>query len=94
MRDLPGPARDGVHGVIAEFEEQRSLEAFCARNADTLECLLQARASAQGVEPWIASSLTSLRTETGRRLGREALETDPAAWWDDAVVAAQANRTA
>lgn len=43
VRDLPAVLADGLLGIIAEMEASATPEAACARDADKLECLLQAR---------------------------------------------------
>jgi putative hydrolase of HD superfamily len=68
VRPLPEPAASMIRGAVAEYEAGQTPEARCARDADKLECLLQAREYAdqghQNLQPWIDSSLASLRTAT------------------------------
>ncbi len=82
---LPRPLAAGLRGLVAEHEGRASLEADCARDADKLEMLLQARAYAeQGythMEPFVESALAALRTRSGR-LAEAALRVSPAAWWE------------
>ncbi|MER7501688.1 HD domain-containing protein [Nonomuraea pusilla] len=84
MDGVPGPVADMVRDAVAEYEEKASLEAVCARDADKLECLLQAveyrEQGHQNVQPWIDSSLAALKTTTGRRLAEEALRTGTLEW--------------
>ena len=81
---LPDAARKSVQEAVAEYEAQQTPEARCAKDADKLECLIQAieyqdagYARAQG---WIDSSRSSLRTDTARRIADAALHTSPLAW--------------
>ncbi|WP_308283177.1 HD domain-containing protein [Pseudonocardia nigra] len=83
---LPEAAATTVREAVTEYESQISPEARCARDADKLECLLQAveyRAGGNaGVEGWIASSREALRTDTALRIAEVAVRTSPLAWRD------------
>lgn len=61
-----------------------SWEAQYAKDADKLECLIQAvEYRHQGVATvgrWIDSSLAALKTDTARELAQEVLEAEPLAW--------------
>jgi putative hydrolase of HD superfamily len=82
--ECPPEVAATVRGAIAEFEAGETPESVCARDADKLECLVQAveyrHQGVSTVQNWIDSSLTGLRTETARRLAAEILEADPLAW--------------
>ena len=60
-------------------------ESRCSRDADKLDCLLQAREyQSQGnehMQPWIDSMVAAVSTETGKRLAAAAQEVAPGAWW-------------
>lgn len=81
---LPDTARKTVREAVAEYQAQQTPEAHCAKDADKLECLLQALeyqdAGYTRVQGWIESSRTNLRTETARRIADAALHTSPLAW--------------
>ncbi len=82
--ELPEAARKTVHEAVAEYEAQQTVEARCARDADKLECLLQAieyrDAGYARVQGWIDSSHAALRTDIARRIAYAALHTSPLAW--------------
>jgi putative hydrolase of HD superfamily len=84
VRPLPEPAGSMIRGAVAEYEAGQTPEARCARDADKLECLLQAREYAdqghQNLQPWIDSSLASLRTATAREIAAEALTQNSLDW--------------
>jgi putative hydrolases of HD superfamily len=84
-RDLPSAMTDAFLAVIREAEDGASLEAICARDADKLECLLQAREyqrqGHQDVQQWIDNMAAAVRTPTGRALAQAALIADPGEWW-------------
>jgi putative hydrolase of HD superfamily len=81
---LPEAAAKTVREAVAEYEAQSTAEARCARDADKLECLVQAveyRAAGYGnVDGWIQSSRSSLRTTTAQRIAEAALGTSMLAW--------------
>jgi putative hydrolases of HD superfamily len=71
--------------LIAEGEAGETPEARCARDADKLECLMQAREYQQQghseVQTWIDNMAAAVRTRTGRALAEAALTADPGEWW-------------
>ncbi|MGH3768628.1 MAG: HD domain-containing protein [Pseudonocardiaceae bacterium] len=83
---LPDTARKTVQEAVAEYQAQQTSEAQCAKDADKLECLIQAieyqDAGYVRVQGWIDSSRSSLRTDTARRIADAALRTSPLAWRD------------
>lgn len=87
--DLPAHLADRIMSLVGEFEERSTREAVCAKDADKLECLLQAREyQAQGyrdVQPWIDTMETALRTASAKSLAMAARETTPDAWWFEIV---------
>jgi putative hydrolases of HD superfamily len=73
---------EGILSIVAEMDARAAADTACARDADELECLMQARehaASAQ-VSEWVSSTAAAVTTETGKALARLALEPDPADW--------------
>lgn len=79
----PEPAED-IQDAIAEFEAGETLEARCAKDADKLECLIQAveyqHGGADTMGGWIESSLAALKTDTARAIAEDVLKGDPMAW--------------
>jgi putative hydrolase of HD superfamily len=73
-----------VRELVDEYEARECLEAQLARDADKLECLIQAREyQAQGHEdlpPWITSA-AALRSESARQLGEACQQVPPRQWW-------------
>jgi putative hydrolase of HD superfamily len=81
---LPRAAAAAVTGAVVEYEDRETAEARCARDADKLECMVQAleyraRGNA-GVDGWITSSRDALTTDTARRIAAAAEQTSPLAW--------------
>jgi len=84
IRLLPSLIAAMIQGAVTEYEAGGILEARCARDADKLECLLQAREyedqGHRNLQPWIDSSITSLHTPSAKQLAHEALATNSLDW--------------
>jgi putative hydrolase of HD superfamily len=85
VADLPDQAATGIRELVVEYEDAETVESRLARDADKLDCLLQAR-EYQGngnadLQAWIDSSVRGLRTEAGKQLAATCLEVSPSAWW-------------
>jgi putative hydrolase of HD superfamily len=86
---LPEPLARHISALIDEHEGAKkpdaTPEARCSRDADKLDCLIQAREyQAQGnqqLQPWIDSMIAAVSTDTGKRLGESALKVSPGSWW-------------
>lgn len=80
----PGPVGAMVRSAVAAYEEQDTPEARCAKDADKLECLIQAvEYRAQGhaaAQRWIDSNLERITTDGGRALAAAVLAQEPLDW--------------
>lgn len=69
---LPEPLAGVITAAVTEYEARETPEARCARDADKLELLLQAREYTDmghpGLRPFLDSALSSLRTQAAREL--------------------------
>jgi putative hydrolases of HD superfamily len=87
--DLPAALAEHIQQLIGEFEDKTTLEARCAKDADKLDCLLQAREyeseGYQQVGPWITTMAAAVRTNIGKQLAELAQRVTPRAWWDSVV---------
>lgn len=91
VQGLPETLAAHIRALIDEHESAKradgTLEARCSRDADKLECLLQAREyELQGnrlMQPWIDSMADAVTTETAKKLAAAAQELSPNAWWTD-----------
>lgn len=89
VAELPESLGAHIAALIDEHESAKTAsatpESRCSRDADKLDCLLQAREyQAQGnehMQPWINSMVAAVSTETGKRLAAAAQEVSPGAWW-------------
>jgi putative hydrolase of HD superfamily len=80
---MPDKMRETYRNLVAEFEAAETLEARCAKDADKLELLAQAKEyERQGYDTaeWQQTSSEALRTESGQLLGQAILTTSPV-WW-------------
>lgn len=84
LADAPAEVRRFIQAAVDEYEAGVTPEAVVARDADQLECLVQAveyrEAGYRNVQPWIDSSLTRLKTASARRLADEALKGGTMRW--------------
>jgi putative hydrolase of HD superfamily len=80
----PPAVADAIESAVAEYEAGETLEAVVARDADKLECLIQAveyrHQGTDTVQPWIDSSRSALKTAAAHRLADAALAGDPLSW--------------
>lgn len=83
---LPSHIAEKVLALTGEYEARETREAQLAKDADTLECLLQSREYAiQGYakgEEWARMCYDGLRTETARNLAHDCLSTNPGEWFE------------
>ncbi len=80
---LPEKLAESIRSLTAEVRAKESTEARIVKDADQLECLLQAREYAEqgyDVEEWIRNATDSLTTESAKAIARDALEISPASW--------------
>jgi putative hydrolases of HD superfamily len=84
VAQAPEAVRQVIQAAVDEYEAGETSEAIVANDADKLECLVQAveyrEAGYANVQPWIDSSLASLKTESARRLAEEALNGNTLMW--------------
>jgi len=82
---LPPSLAQELLSLFSELEDGNSLEARVARDADLLECLIQAREyQVQGyndVLDWINNCQSALSTESAKRIAEECLKLEPKEWW-------------
>ncbi len=85
VHPLPEGTAEKLTELFLEFNESATREALVARDADVLECLIQAREyQAQGcssVTDWIDNAFTQLQTTSARRLAQACMKADPKQWW-------------
>jgi putative hydrolases of HD superfamily len=81
---FPGEIGQAVRALVDDYEGQESVEARLARDADKLECLIQAReyqANGHDVQPWVETAAAALRSEAARRFADAFRRARPDQWW-------------
>jgi putative hydrolases of HD superfamily len=82
---FPAQVGQAVRQVVEEYEARETPEAQLAKDADKLECLIQAREyQAQGhedVPPWIETSAAALWSKSARQLAEACQQVPPRQWW-------------
>jgi putative hydrolase of HD superfamily len=80
----PPTVAEAITAAVAEYEAGDTIEAVVARDADKLECLVQAveyrHQGVDTVQRWIDSSRAALKTASAHRLADAALSGQPLAW--------------
>jgi putative hydrolase of HD superfamily len=85
-RKLPKEVASSLRGLFQASQQNGTIEARVAADADALECLLQACEYAEAghpVQEWIKSSVEVLQTTSGRRVAKAILEQKPDTWRTD-----------
>jgi putative hydrolase of HD superfamily len=83
VRALPAVLAEALRALWADYEARDSREARIAKDADRLECLIQAREYAETGHPtdeWIESALAELETRAARDLAAAILSGKPSDW--------------
>lgn len=87
LAQLPEEINQKISALLREYKEKSSPEALVTREADLLECLLQAReyemqGYTKGLE-WAKICAEGLQTETAKNLAESCLTSDPGAWFQN-----------
>jgi len=82
---LPNEMAMEMATLFEEFEKEASPEAKVVRDADLLECIVQAREyqalGYRDVVDWIFNAQRVLRTDSAKRIAAECIKTEPKEWW-------------
>jgi putative hydrolase of HD superfamily len=82
---LPAELGQAVRELVDEYEARESLEARLAKDADRLECLIQAREyqahGNQDVPSWVETSAAALQSRSARQLAGVCQQVAPSQWW-------------
>lgn len=80
----PPAVADAIKAAVAEYETGETIEAVVARDADKLECLVQAveyrHQGTNSVQRWIDSSRAAFKTTSAHRLADAAEQGQPLTW--------------
>ncbi len=85
LKSLKNSEREEIGNILKEFSNQETKESVVARDADILECTLQAREyQIQGyedAEDWLKRAKDTLRSKSAKRLLSIIECSDPNEWW-------------
>jgi putative hydrolase of HD superfamily len=85
IKYLPNDIRGEMNNLYREYRTQRTRESIIARDADILECLIQAREYQEHgfkqADKFMRKAPQRLKTKSARRLWRLAKVADSGAWW-------------
>jgi len=83
---LPDGIAKRMTSLFEELGEEVSPEARVVRDADLLECIVQAREyqtiGYHDVADWIFNAQSALTTESAKKIAMECLKTEPREWWE------------
>ncbi len=83
---LPRPIRDELSGIHAEYRRQRTAASIIARDADILECLIQAKEyhehGFKEAFKFMKKAPRSLKTKSARQLWSLAKNMNLNKWWE------------
>jgi putative hydrolase of HD superfamily len=81
----PLPFGPELREVVVEFEHGESREAQLARDADQLDLILELKEHLdlgnRYADKWLYFARQRLKTDLGRQLASEIMETDSTEWW-------------
>jgi 5'-deoxynucleotidase YfbR-like HD superfamily hydrolase/transcriptional regulator with XRE-family HTH domain len=84
VQGAPEHLAKDITGLVANYRMRESKEAQLAKDADRLECILQAREyehqGFKNTRPWVQSNLAKLQSRSARRLAEHALDLSPTEW--------------
>ena len=87
MEDMAGPLPFGqdILAIFHEYEKRESRESILVKEADNLELLLSLKELADVGNPqamtWVPSTKGRLKTDLGKEMAEEILQTESAEWW-------------
>jgi putative hydrolase of HD superfamily len=89
VEGLDTKVKRALEAMRRDYERQLSRDSIVARDADILECLIQAKEYADNGYPvaktFFKRAPDHLKTVTARRLWKQALSWDSHAWWQNVV---------
>ncbi|VAX36169.1 hypothetical protein MNBD_UNCLBAC01-452 [hydrothermal vent metagenome] len=88
-QDLDHPVKEEMQGFRQEYDAQETQESIVARDADILECLLQAKEYYDNghtkAKKFFKTAPSRLKTKTAKNWWVSMKEWDSGAWWEKVV---------
>jgi putative hydrolase of HD superfamily len=82
---LPNGIGDDILNLYGQYSSDSSKEGMIAKDADLLECAIQAREyidiGHKDAQNWIDNVEPKLKTESAKKLFKTMMETEPNSWW-------------
>ncbi len=89
MKNLDKNVANELTGFRKEFDTQSSPESIVARDADILECLLQAKeyydSGHTKARKFFKTAPDHLKTKTAKKMWKQIKQWDSGRWWEDVV---------
>ena len=89
VQDTPTSLKEELTGFRREYDDQESAESLVARDADILECLVQAKEyldrGHKVAEKFLKRAPDHLRTQTAKNLWKKLQTWDSHQWWEEVV---------
>ena len=86
---LPSKVRGAITDIRTDYDTQKTHEALIARDADILECLVQAREYEDNGHPvahkFLKRAPGFLKTKTAKKLWKDLQAWDSTVWWENVV---------
>lgn len=87
MKNLPDAAAKELQDVFAGFQLQDTKEGMVARDADLLECVIQAKEyikhGKKEAQNWIDNCRDLIYSKSAKKLFKDIEKSDPDNWWKD-----------
>jgi putative hydrolase of HD superfamily len=87
VQNLPKDTENELSELMDEFEERKTLEAKCAKDADYLEQAVSAKEYAdigyKGCLEWLITVRKALKTKTAKKFLEIIKRTDRNEWWEN-----------
>ena len=79
------PFGDDIKKILEEYEKRESKEAILAKDADNIEWILSLKeqfdTGNSKAKDWIDIAINRLKTEVGKKMGEEVVNTSSDDWW-------------
>ncbi|MFH1836493.1 MAG: HD domain-containing protein [Candidatus Omnitrophota bacterium] len=89
VRTLPPGTKNELTAMRKEHDEQETKESLIARDADILECLIQAKEyvdmGVHNAAKFFKEAPKHLKTKSGRKMWKETKTWDSGKWWEEIV---------
>lgn len=86
IKNFPEEIKKDLQGIYKEIKENKTKEAIIAKDADLLECAIQAKEyldlGYKSMQDWINNVKKRLKTETAKKMIKAMEENASESWWE------------